>query len=121
MINHIDLSSVLRRTVCDLYTDLVTRKTGAAVRDGIEKQLADLGARTLTIIDFSNVGLLDYSCANEIVAKLLMRYGGVPPTTCRRAKRTFCSAASATRIWMRSRRCSSATAWPSSPNPTPGR
>lgn len=78
MINHIDLSSVLRRTVCDLYTDLVTRKTGAAVRDGIEKQLADLGARTLTIIDFSNVGLLDYSCANEIVAKLLMRYGGVP-------------------------------------------
>lgn len=79
MINHIDLSSVLRRTVCDLYTDLVTRKTGAAVRDGIEKQLADLGARTLTVIDFSNVGLLDYSCADEIVAKLLMRYTRADP------------------------------------------
>ena len=74
MINHIDLSSVLRRTVCDLYSDLVTRPTGAAVRDGIEKQLAELGDRTLTVIDFSHVGLLDYSCADEIVAKLLQQY-----------------------------------------------
>lgn len=74
MINHIDLSSVLRRTVCDLYSDLVTRPTGAAVRDGIEQQLAEIGDRTLTVIDFSHVGLLDYSCADEIVAKLLMRY-----------------------------------------------
>lgn len=84
MINHIDLSSVLRRTVCDLYSDLVTRPTGAAVRDGIEKQLAELGDRTITVIDFSHVGLLDYSCADEIVAKLLMRYcsplsGSAPP------------------------------------------
>ena len=74
MINHIDLSSVLRRTVCDLYSDLVTRPTGKAVRDGIEKQLSEIGDRTLTVIDFSHVGLLDYSCADEIVAKLLMRY-----------------------------------------------
>lgn len=74
MINHIDLSTVLRRTVCDLYNDLVTRPTGAAVRDGIERQLAELGERTLTVIDFSHVGLLDYSCADEIVAKLLQRY-----------------------------------------------
>ncbi|HEX6537113.1 MAG TPA: hypothetical protein VF041_21200 [Gemmatimonadaceae bacterium] len=79
MINHIDLSSVLRRTVCDLYSDLVTRPTGAAVRDGIERQLAELGDRTLTVIDFSHVGLLDYSCADEIVAKLLMRYCAPAP------------------------------------------
>jgi hypothetical protein len=71
--NHIDLGTVLRRTVCDLYSDLVTRPTGAAVRDGIERQLAELGERTLTVIDFSHVGLLDYSCADEIVAKLLIR------------------------------------------------
>ena len=74
MINHIDLSLVLRRTVCDLYSDLVTRSTGAAVRSGIEQQLDELQDRTLTIIDFSHVGLLDYSCADEIVAKLLLRY-----------------------------------------------
>jgi hypothetical protein len=77
VINHIDLSTVLRRTVCDLYSDLVTRPTGAAVRDGIEKQLSELGDRSLTVIDFSHVGLLDYSCADEIVAKLLMRYADV--------------------------------------------
>ena len=74
MINHIDLGTVLRRTVCDLYSDLVTRPTGAAVRSGIEQQLADAKERTLTVIDFTHVGLLDYSCADEIVAKLLVSY-----------------------------------------------
>lgn len=74
MINHIDLGTVLRRTVCDLYSDLVTRPTGAAVRTGIEQQLADAEERTLTVIDFTHVGLLDFSCADEIVAKLLVSY-----------------------------------------------
>ena len=74
MINHIDLSTVLRRTVCDLYSNLVTRPTGAAVRTAIETQLAELGGRTITVIDFSNVGLLDFSCADEVVAKLLLPY-----------------------------------------------
>src|SRR5688500_10165210 len=75
MITHIDLSSVLRRTVCELYSNLVTRPTGAAVRGEIELQLTELRGRTLTVIDFANVGLLDYSCADEVVAKLLLRYG----------------------------------------------
>ncbi|HET7457234.1 MAG TPA: hypothetical protein VFJ74_06245 [Gemmatimonadaceae bacterium] len=75
MINHIDVSSVLRRTVCDLYSNLVTRPTGAAVRTEIEQQLAESRGRTLTVIDFTNVNLLDFSCADEIVAKLLLRYG----------------------------------------------
>ena len=75
MITHIDLSSVLRRTVCELYSNLVTRPTGAAVRGEIELQLMELRNRTLTVIDFTNVGLLDYSCADEVVAKLLLRYG----------------------------------------------
>jgi hypothetical protein len=74
VINHIDLGTVLRRTVCDLYSDLVTPPTGAAVRTGIEQQLADAGERTLTVIDFTHVGLLDFSCADEIVAKLLVTY-----------------------------------------------
>ena len=42
MMNHIDLSSVLRQTVaCDLYSNLVTRPTGAAVRTQIERLLDD--------------------------------------------------------------------------------
>ncbi len=80
MINHIDLSTVLRRTVCDLYSNLVTRPTGAAVRTAIETQLAELGGRTVTVIDFSNVRLLDFSCADEVVAKLLLPYcADLPP------------------------------------------
>jgi hypothetical protein len=71
VITHIDLGAMLRRTVCELYSDLVTRPTGAAVRTGIERQLAEIAGRTLTVIDFSRVGLLDFSCADEIVAKLL--------------------------------------------------
>jgi hypothetical protein len=74
MINHIDVSVVLRGTVCDLYSNLVTRPTGAAVRAEIEQQLAEIGGRTLTVIDFTHVGLLDFSCADEIVAKLLLKY-----------------------------------------------
>ncbi len=77
MITHIDLSSVLRRTVCELYSNLVTRPTGAAVRGEIELQLTEMRHRTLTVIDFANVGLLDFSCADEVVAKLLLRYGAV--------------------------------------------
>lgn len=74
MIHHIDVHVVLQRCVCDLYSNLVTRPTGAAVRTEIEQIVAEMrGARTLTVIDFSNVGLLDYSCADEIVAKLLLR------------------------------------------------
>ncbi|HEX5582019.1 MAG TPA: hypothetical protein VFX39_10600 [Gemmatimonadaceae bacterium] len=74
MINHIDVSQALRRSVCHLYSDLVTRPTGAAVRREIEQQLEVAGNRTLTIIDFSHVGLLDFSCADEVVAKLLLQY-----------------------------------------------
>ena len=72
MVTHIDVSSVLRRSVCELYSNLVTRPTGAAVRTEIESQLDGLGQHALTIIDFSHVGTLDFSCADEIVAKLLL-------------------------------------------------
>ncbi len=81
MIHHIDLSSVLRRTVCDLYSNLVTRSTGAAVRTEIEHLLADARTPSLTVIDFSHVNLLDFSCADEVVAKLLLRFRADVPLT----------------------------------------
>jgi hypothetical protein len=74
MMNRIDVSGVLKTSVCDLYSNLVTRPTGAAVRVEIEHQLDAIGDRALAILDFSHVGLLDFSCADEIVAKLLMQY-----------------------------------------------
>jgi hypothetical protein len=74
MMMHIDLSSVLRQTVsCELYSNLVTRPTGAAVRAQIEALLADARERSLTVIDFSHVGMIDFSCADEVVAKLLLQ------------------------------------------------
>ena len=70
----IDVGTVLRGTVCDLYSNLVTRPTGAAVRSAIERQVSEVGEPVVTTIDFSQVSLLDFSCADEIVAKLLLRY-----------------------------------------------
>lgn len=71
---HIDIGVVLQGTVCDLYSNLVTRPTGAAVRTAIEEQVCDKARPSLTTIDFSHVNLLDFSCADEIVAKLLLRF-----------------------------------------------
>jgi len=74
---HIDLKAILQRTVNTAYGDLVTRPTGKAVRGGIEAVLQETGAERVAVIDFSTVRLLDYSCADEIVGKLLLEYGGV--------------------------------------------
>ncbi len=69
-----DLSDLVRRSVASLYSHLVTRPTGQALRIGIESQIAELGAICVSILDFTQVIVLDYSCADETVAKLLMRY-----------------------------------------------
>jgi hypothetical protein len=71
----IDVGHLLHRTVASLYSQLVTRQTGRAVRMAIETQLAELGERSLSLIDLSEVAVLDFSCADEVVAKLLQRYG----------------------------------------------
>jgi hypothetical protein len=72
---HIDLKAILQRKVSDRYGDLVTRPTGRAVRGGIEEELADPADERAAVIDFGMVRLLDYSCADEIVGKLLLQHG----------------------------------------------
>ncbi len=72
MMQRIDLAPLLRETVATPYSDLVTRPTGAALRDRIERAIDGSSHRT-TQLDFSEVGLLDFSCADEVVAKLLLR------------------------------------------------
>ena len=70
----IDVGSVLRGSAESPYSHLVTRPTGRAVRRAIEEKVAR-GARTaISLIDLSDVAVMDFSCADEIVAKLLMRY-----------------------------------------------
>jgi hypothetical protein len=67
----IDVGQVLQRTVASLYAHLVTRPTGRAVRMAIEAQLQRSGARSLSLIDLSEVVILDFSCADEVVARLV--------------------------------------------------
>ncbi len=71
----VDVRAVLERSVANLYSHLVTRPTGRAVRMAIESQLVELGTPALSLIDLSSVAILDYSCADEVVAKLLLRSG----------------------------------------------
>jgi hypothetical protein len=73
----IDLTRFSHRSVTSFYSNLVTRPTGRAVRMGVETQLSELGQERqpcLSILDFTQVRVIDYSCADEIVAKLLLRY-----------------------------------------------
>jgi hypothetical protein len=74
MIQHMDVGAVVLRTLCGLYSNLVTRQTGKNVREAIQEILADRPAPSLTIIDFTEVRLLDFSCADEVVWKLLLHW-----------------------------------------------
>jgi hypothetical protein len=70
VIQSIDVHAVLQQSVPGFYADLVTRPTGRAVRESIERVI--VGAEEVVArIDFSGVGCIDYSCADEIIAKLL--------------------------------------------------
>jgi hypothetical protein len=72
MIRSIDVSAVLRQAVRATYADLVTRATGRAVREHIEQiYVAAVPPADVTRMDFAGVRCIDYSCADEIVAKLL--------------------------------------------------
>jgi hypothetical protein len=70
----IDVGDVLQRTVASLYSHLVTRPTGRAVRLAIETRLAEATTGSLSLIDLSEVTVLDFSCADEVVAKLLQGF-----------------------------------------------
>lgn len=69
-----NLSTLVPRSVASLYSHLVTRPTGRALRMGIESQIGELGCFCVSVLDFSQVVVLDYSCADEVVAKLIQRY-----------------------------------------------
>ena len=71
MIETIRIEHLLRETVTTPYSVLVTRATGAAVRARIQQVLAGSPFQA-ALLDFSAVEVLDFSCADEIVAKLLL-------------------------------------------------
>jgi hypothetical protein len=71
LIQTIRIGSLLREAVAAPYRNLVTRPTGAAVRTRIEQTLANSSCLT-ALLDFSDIELVDLSCADEVVAKLLL-------------------------------------------------
>ena len=72
MINY-DLNIFLKEELKNGSIDLVTRPSGQVMRERIEKDLLKEDGGSIVALDFSNIGIIDYSCADEIVAKLLSR------------------------------------------------
>jgi hypothetical protein len=71
----IDVGHLVRRNLASLYSSLVTRPTGQAVRMAIENVLEEeASAVCVSIIDLSKVSVMDFSCADEVVAKLILRF-----------------------------------------------
>lgn len=71
----IDVGALMRNLLAAPNANLVTRPTGRAVREAIEAELEGAVRNTsVSVIDLTGVRILDFSCADEVVAGLLLRY-----------------------------------------------
>lgn len=68
-----NLYKLLKEELKNGSSDLVTRNSGQVIRERIEKDIAGEKEREVIALDFSKIGVIDYSCADEIVAKLISR------------------------------------------------
>ena len=68
------IDAVLHTSVATLYSNLVTRPTGRAVRFAIDQQILETRGTCLSILDLSRVSVIDFSCADEVIARLLRKY-----------------------------------------------
>ncbi|MBI4378461.1 MAG: DUF4325 domain-containing protein [Nitrospinae bacterium] len=66
----IDLYQIIKEEIGNGSPNLVTRETGRIIRERIEKELEKA---EVIYLDFSKIGIIDYSCADEIIAKLVSR------------------------------------------------
>ncbi|MFQ5963738.1 MAG: hypothetical protein ACE5KZ_05585 [Candidatus Scalinduaceae bacterium] len=71
-----DLYKILKEELKNGSSDLVTRPSGQVIRRRIEEDIVKEGDRVVVALDFSKIGVIDYSCADEIVAKLVSRLLG---------------------------------------------
>jgi hypothetical protein len=67
------LRELMKERLTNGSRNLVTRETGRWMREVLEERLQREPDETIVILDFKSVGILDYSCADEIVAKLISR------------------------------------------------
>ena len=71
-----ELHQIIKEELKNGSSDLVTRPSGQAIRDRIEREIVKEEDGAVIAIDFSKIGVIDYSCADEIVAKLVSRLLG---------------------------------------------
>ncbi len=76
-----DIKVFMREEMLNGSINLVTRETGTVIRERLERELIADTDPTVAFLDFSGVGVVDYSCADEVIAKLISRllsgeYGG---------------------------------------------
>ena len=76
-----DLYNLLKEELKNGSNDLVSRHSGQVIRDRIERDIVKEKDGAVIALDFSRIGVIDYSCADEIVTKLISRllsgeYGG---------------------------------------------
>jgi predicted DNA-binding transcriptional regulator len=71
-----DLYKLLKEELRNGSSDLVTRQSGQVIRERIERDIVKEAEGEVIALDFSKIGIIDYSCADEIVAKLLSRLLG---------------------------------------------
>lgn len=71
-----DLYNLLKQELKNGSNDLVTRPSGQVIRERIERDIKKEKDGEVIALDFSKIGIIDYSCADEIVAKLISRLIG---------------------------------------------
>lgn len=71
-----DLGRILKEQLKNSSGALVTRLSGQAVREHVERGISSEKDGAVVALDFSRIGIIDYSCADEIVAKLIYRLLG---------------------------------------------
>lgn len=68
-----DLYRILKEELKNGSSDLVTRHSGQVIRERIERDIMKEDEGAVVALDFSHIGIIDYSCADEIIAKLMSR------------------------------------------------
>lgn len=68
-----NLYNILKEELRNGSKDLVTRQSGQVIRSRIERDIEKEKNGAVIALDLSSIGIIDYSCADEVVTKLISR------------------------------------------------
>ncbi len=68
-----NIYKLLKEELKNGSSDLVTRQSGQVIRERIKRDIEKEKDGEVIALEFSKIGVIDYSCADEIVAKLMSR------------------------------------------------